>query len=213
MSLAPSLSSCDSTGQPRLTLLGTFELQAPGGDLLLLPLGTQRVLAFLALHERRHRRAFVAGTLWPNRSDGRANASLRSALYRLSEPAHHLVAASATQLMLSKTLLVDVDEMMMLSSNLEAFGPVDHASALVALFGRELLPDWCDDWLVESRESWRMARVRALEELAILHAAAGRFRLGLEAGLAAVRVDPLRESAQRALIGVHLAEGNLSEAV
>jgi DNA-binding SARP family transcriptional activator len=42
---------------------------------------------------------------------------------------------------------------------------------------------------------------------------AGRGGEALEAGLISVEGEPLRESAHRALIRVHLAEGNAGEAV
>jgi len=41
----------------------------------------------------------------------------------------------------------------------------------------------------------------------------GRYADAIEVGLAALRNEPLRESAHRALISVHLAEGNPSEAL
>jgi DNA-binding SARP family transcriptional activator len=41
----------------------------------------------------------------------------------------------------------------------------------------------------------------------------GRFAEAVEAGLAAVDGEPLRESAHRALIAVYLAEGNPGEAL
>jgi DNA-binding SARP family transcriptional activator len=43
--------------------------------------------------------------------------------------------------------------------------------------------------------------------------AARRFQAAVEAGLAAVAGEPLRESAHGALIKAHLAEGNRGEAV
>jgi DNA-binding SARP family transcriptional activator len=43
-------------------------------------------------------------------------------------------------------------------------------------------------------------------------ARAGRFAVAVDAALAAVRAEPLRESANRCLIQVHLAEGNVYEA-
>jgi DNA-binding SARP family transcriptional activator len=43
--------------------------------------------------------------------------------------------------------------------------------------------------------------------------AVGSYARAVEAGLAAVAAEPLRESAHRALVKVHLAEGNLAEAV
>ena len=42
---------------------------------------------------------------------------------------------------------------------------------------------------------------------------AGRFAEAFELGLAALAGEPLRESAHRALVRVHLAEGNVGEAV
>jgi DNA-binding SARP family transcriptional activator len=41
----------------------------------------------------------------------------------------------------------------------------------------------------------------------------GDTRSALEAALAAVAIEPLRESAQRALIRVHIADGNYLDAV
>lgn len=41
----------------------------------------------------------------------------------------------------------------------------------------------------------------------------GQFSLALEAAFEAVRSEPLREPAHRAVIEVHLAEGNTAEAV
>ena len=58
----------------------------------------------------------------------------------------------------------------------------------------------------------RIAR-QALDALALKLAAAGRFGDAVAAALAAVRAEPLRESATAALIRVHLAEGNQSEAL
>jgi DNA-binding SARP family transcriptional activator len=56
-------------------------------------------------------------------------------------------------------------------------------------------------------------RLHALEALAGRLAAAGRCGEAAGAACAAVRADPLRESARASLIQVHLAEGNQSEAV
>jgi DNA-binding SARP family transcriptional activator len=52
-----------------------------------------------------------------------------------------------------------------------------------------------------------------LEALADRLLAAGRFGEAADAALAAVRAEPLRESARAVLIRVHLAEGNQSEAL
>jgi DNA-binding SARP family transcriptional activator len=44
-------------------------------------------------------------------------------------------------------------------------------------------------------------------------ARAGRHGEALQAAYAAVRTEPLRESAHRTVVRVHLAEGNVAEAV
>jgi DNA-binding SARP family transcriptional activator len=84
--------------------------------------------------------------------------------------------------------------------------------AITALSG-ELLPDWYDDWVLLESEDWRQLRLHALEALAGLLSVAGRYGDAAAAALAAVKADPLRESAHAALIQVHLAEHNRSEAL
>jgi DNA-binding SARP family transcriptional activator len=60
---------------------------------------------------------------------------------------------------------------------------------------------------------WRQLRLHALE--ALVGALVGAERFGDASAVAAVAVaaDPLRESARRTLITVHLSEGNRSEAI
>jgi DNA-binding SARP family transcriptional activator len=76
----------------------------------------------------------------------------------------------------------------------------------------DLLPGWYDDWVIFERERIRQRLLHALEALSQLLVAAGRCADAVEAAISAVSVDPLRESANRALIEAHLAEGNLVEA-
>jgi DNA-binding SARP family transcriptional activator len=63
------------------------------------------------------------------------------------------------------------------------------------------------------REQLRQLRLHTLEWLCDRLSALGRHGQGIQAGLAAVAGDPLRESAWRALIRAHLAEGNRNEAL
>jgi DNA-binding SARP family transcriptional activator len=76
----------------------------------------------------------------------------------------------------------------------------------------DLLPAWDEDWIVLERERVRQLRIHALEALSRSLVNQGRFAQAVEAALAAVSADPLRESANAALIEAHLAEGNRSEA-
>ena len=70
-----------------------------------------------------------------------------------------------------------------------------------------------EDWVLVEREHYRQIRLHALERIALELAAEGRFGRAAETALAAVATEPLRESAHRALISIHLAQGNRSEAI
>jgi DNA-binding SARP family transcriptional activator len=195
----------------RLSLLGGFVLTA-GGETLSPPLNGQRVLAFLALKGRSLHRAYVAGSLWIDSSDERAAGSLRSALWRLNR-SDRLVEASGESLTLAPHVDVDVEAAVAQAHELlDPSTSACPALADVTFFG-DLLPDWYDDWVVFERERFRQLRAHALECLCERLSHAGRFGEAIEAGLAAARIEPLRESAQRALIRVHVAEGNIVEAV
>jgi DNA-binding SARP family transcriptional activator len=63
------------------------------------------------------------------------------------------------------------------------------------------------------RERFRQLRLRALDALCERLTRAGRLNEALEAGLLSVAGEPLRESAHRALMRLHLADGNTGEAV
>ena len=77
----------------------------------------------------------------------------------------------------------------------------------------DLLPDWYDDWLVDDREGVRQLRLHALERVTGELSLSGRHAEAIQTALAAVRLEPLRETAHAALIKAHLAEGNRSEAL
>jgi DNA-binding SARP family transcriptional activator len=76
----------------------------------------------------------------------------------------------------------------------------------------DLLPDWYEEWVQDERESLRQLRLHGLETLAAALSRAGRHADAIQAALAAIRIEPLRETAHRTLIEAHLAEGNCSEA-
>jgi len=55
--------------------------------------------------------------------------------------------------------------------------------------------------------------LHALDTLCERLTTGGRLEEALEAGLCAVAAEPLRESAHRAVVRVHLEEGNTAEAI
>jgi DNA-binding SARP family transcriptional activator len=196
----------------RLTLLNAFALECDGVAVQL-PASAQRVLAFVALHEHPVRRPYVAGSLWLDSPEERAYANLRSALWRLRRFGSRLVDAEGSELALGRDVEVDLRECEQLARRAVAREQRGPEALDVRLFGSDLLPDWYEDWVVIEREHYRQLRLHALDALCEQLTASGRLDEALEAGLAAVAGEPLRESAQRALIRVHLAEGNGGEAV
>src|SRR5215471_12500103 len=178
---------------------------------------SQRLLAFLALQDRPVRRAYIAGMLWSGCDSTRSNGNLRSALWRLTDPGRALVQAIGQTLQLAPTVAVDARRTEEIARFIDdADGPaatlaIDALDELLG--GGELLPDWYEEWVTFERERLRQLRLHALERLCVNLTEAGRFDRALQCGLAALREDPLRESAHRAIIAVHIAEGNLSEAI
>jgi DNA-binding SARP family transcriptional activator len=198
--------------QARLLLLGGFELRR-GSDALPLPLATRRVLAFLAVSGQPVSRSYVAGSLWLESSEARAAGCLRTALWQLQRAGLDLVVATRGALALAPSVAVDVHERQALAERaLDEAESFDRNDVRMLCAWGDLLPDWYDEWLLIPRERFRQRRLHGLEELAVVLADEGRFAEAVEAGLAAVAADPLRESAHRALILAHLAESNRHEA-
>jgi DNA-binding SARP family transcriptional activator len=196
-----------------LTLLDAFELSWDGSTVDL-PTPAQRLLAYLAIEGRPLHRGYVADALWLNSTEAHASGSLRSALWRIRRSGRELVEETNHQLRLAKTVAVDIREAYSWASQVQdPARPIGAADVAEASASAELLRDWYDDWVVFERERFRQVRAHALEVLCVRLAAESRFPEAIEVGLAGVHNEPLRESAHRAVISVHLAEGNRSEAL
>jgi DNA-binding SARP family transcriptional activator len=195
-----------------LRLLSSFELAVDGAPVAVAP-GGQRVIALLALGGGRLPRAFVSGVLWPEGSDQRAAASLRSALWRIGLIGD-VVLTDGTLLVLTDDVVLDIGDLRARADRLvHDEGPSEHDDVLRLRDAGELLPGWYEDWVIIERERLRQAQVLALEALCVRLSAERRYAAAAEAGLAAVGCDPLRESAHRVLVAAHLAAGNAVEAL
>lgn len=209
-------SAPSSSSRREIRVLGTFQFRLGDSVVSAGTRGSQRLVAFLALQDRAVTRSTVAGTLWPDVDDEHAASSLRSALARLPAPVRAAVVTTAAELGLDAEIDVDLRDARALAHRL--VDPTDvvdvsRGDAAIESLSQNVLPDWYDDWVIIEAEEWRQLRLRALEALAGRFTAQGRYGEALGAALAAVRVDGLRESARAAVIRVHLAEGNRSEAL
>ena len=206
-------------GEPglRLSLIRGFELRS-GDSVVQVAFSAQRLIAFVALQDRAVRRPHASGMLWTDSSDQRANSSLRSALWRTpSLGGRPLIEASNSHLWLNPAVEVDFREIVSRAVSVldqdDGLQGADNLRGQLRQFGDDLLPDWYEDWVLIERERYRQLRLHALEAMCHRLTDLGRYELALEAGLAAVACEPLRESAQREVIRVHLMEGNTAEAV
>ncbi|WP_406368958.1 BTAD domain-containing putative transcriptional regulator [Streptomyces sp. NBC_01546] len=209
------VSGNQSSNEVSLELLGAFELTC-GRSSVHTPLGAQRLLAFLSLSPDGVHRSAAAEQLWPDLPCHRAAANLRSALCQARRACCvTLIDCIGQRLRLSPLVQVDVlsirDSAHQIVDKLAP--PSADSETLINEFTRELLPGWPDEWLRLERERWKQVRLYALEGLAQRLLSVHRYLPALQAALAAAAIDPIRESAHRIVIQIHLSEGNVASAV
>lgn len=197
----------------RLRMLDGFWV-VDGQQTLSIPLSARRVVAFVALRGRSSR-AEVAGTLWPEVSDSKAQACLRTALWRLRQLSVQPLVTGDETLRVDESVDVDVNMLITAIRRVINDGECGADQGLLPTLASmgELLPGWYDDWVLLGRERLRQLQLHALELTAQQLTCSGRYAEAIEAAMAAVRLEPLRESATRVLIEVHLAEDNVVEAI
>ena len=198
--------------EPRIVLQGRFAV-FDGDSPVGLPHSSERVVAYLAVQSRAVSRGTVADALWSTSTAEHASAALRTALWRLGpELGQQLLACHGHALALRDDVAVDLRATVQCARRI-ASGGGDPAGALALLCDAEdLLVDWYDDWVVLERECLRQLRLDALERLCHDLRRAGNYAEAVQAGLAAVASEPLREGAHAALIEAHVAQGNYADA-
>jgi DNA-binding SARP family transcriptional activator len=205
-----SLMDCDTApvlhlfGGPFVTILGRR---------VEVPEGSKRLLVYVALHRSPVDRRQAAGVLWPVGSDLRAAGNLRSALWRLKGAAISLITADKHLLTLHEDLIVDLRVVSDWAARLIGGSASQKDLGIIpwSLNQLELLPGWYDDWALVERERVTQRVLHGLEVQSSRLVQHGRCAEAVEAAMIAASIDPLRESAQRALIEAHLAEGNWAE--
>lgn len=210
----PATFSSEFLDHPRLEiqLMGRFRLST-GLRHLDLPTSATRVIAFLAHRPVAHQRSHVAGQLWPDVTEQRARANLRNAVWKANMAADGLVEGDSETIRLRENVDVDIAYLQTVARDLlERSRPID-ASISPDIFAEEMLLGWDDDWALFERERIKQLCLHALEALSVMQLDAGAPASAINAALLAVRLEPLRESAHRAISRAHLAEGNVAQAV
>jgi DNA-binding SARP family transcriptional activator len=177
--------------------------------------GVQRLIAFVALHEEPASRQSAAFTLWPEASERQAYGNLRATMFRLRAITGGTLLEHGPELALCAGVHVDVRRAYALvaARRGSATTHTDMTELEAILLAGELLPDWYDDWVLLARERFHELRLHELGELCNSHLRSGEVSSALACALAAVHADPVRESSTRALIRVHLWDGNRAAAL
>lgn len=204
---------------PQLLVLGGFSFLANDGPVRL-SRSTRHLLAFLAVKGQRGgvTRDQLAGTLWPDVDERRAHARLRTELWRLRVVLPHVVEVGSVGISLDQSVSVDFKESERIAVTIIQSGKsvCDNNYAtdrLIRMLASDLLPGWYEDWMIMEAERWRQQRLHALEALARQLNSQGQYAAALDAALAALTAEPLRESALMMVVIIHLTEGNKSEAI
>ncbi|HEX8303915.1 MAG TPA: BTAD domain-containing putative transcriptional regulator [Jatrophihabitans sp.] len=212
----PEDSGIRTPGHCELGLLGGFHLVVEDVVVDTGPT-VQRLLAVLVCLNRQAPRHKIARMLWPDASHDRAHSNLRTTLYRLQRQAPGLVLSTKTDVRLAPELRVDIDSTRAFASSLLSIRPDDHAEVMPLVqwteLDRDLLPDWDDGWLIEYQACYRRLRLDALERLADLLTVKRQYGAAVQAALAVIHADTLRETAHEQLIRAYLAQGNRHDAI
>src|SRR4051794_13283997 len=154
-------------------LLGPFRV-SQDGRAVELPTSSHRLVAFLALQDDPVERSYTAACLWLDKPDERAQANLRSALWRLRRCDVPLVDVTPTHVGLHSGVVVDARRLLgSMRALVDDTRDVDLTGFEVRDLSADLLPSWSDDFVELERERFHQMRMHALESLARRLAAIG----------------------------------------
>lgn len=196
-----------------ITVLGSFTLTSDGHPVAL-GVDSRRLVAYLAVHPRPQERAALAADLWPGTARTAALRLLTDAVSAIAVPGlldAESEAGGDAPLALAADVTVDLATAMALIRALPEIAASDEPD--VAPLTADILPGWTAPWIAIERERFRQLRLYALEERSLRLTAGERFDEAVAMAQQAVHAAPSRESARRALIEAHLAQGNIAAAV
>jgi DNA-binding SARP family transcriptional activator len=212
-----------ATQQPiKLSLLGGFHIDRANSPVAL-PAPSERLVASLAVNRCARHRSQLAGTLWPEKSESRALANVRAALWQINKRCEGLVVPSGGGLAIGPGVEVDLWRSLDWCESIlgSGGGPAaqpggDGTSDLGPLAGPvqlDLLPSWSDEWLVFTRQYHRLQWLQAIDELGARMLEAEDYGGSLRAGLSAIGADYFHERGHELVIASLIGGGNRVEAL
>jgi predicted ATPase/class 3 adenylate cyclase len=219
--VALAMTACNRVPTPgaappfTLRLFGSFEARL-GSDPLP-PLHSRKghwLLALLVLRGPDLDRSWLAGTLWPESAETVGLKNLRNCLNDLRRALGP--QASRLRAPTPRTLSLDVADAAVDVATFDAAVAHGEEGALaraVALYRGPLLEGCAEAWVLPEREAREQAYLGAIETLAASVLKRGEPGTAERYLRQAVALDPLRESAQRALMQVLAAGGSYAAAL
>lgn len=189
-----------------LVLFGGWRLNGRGPPAALCR-REERLLAYLALNGPAPR-LVTAEALWPETTEPHALSNLRTTAHRVRNACAGLLAPTLDPLDLSETTLVDVRQFRTLACPSEPTDLPEAERDKILLGSGDLLPGWYDGWVLFEQERLTRQRLERLDQETFGALEADDPARALRLAHCATELDPLCESAQRALIQVHLRMGN-----
>src|SRR5262245_3888378 len=204
-----------------IILLGGLQIRAAGQAIEVPGRKERALLAFLAMPagERRSRDK-LAGLLWSERGDKQARDSLKQAILKLrksfdSLPANPIKADRESVILDRDGLTVDVAEF----ERLIGEGTPAAVAGATALYRGDLLDGLeardpaFDEWLLMERQRLRDLAREALAALLGHYMADSRHDHAAMAARRLLTLDPLRETAHRALMRIYAEQGQAALAL
>ncbi|MGC9346518.1 MAG: AfsR/SARP family transcriptional regulator [Anaerolineae bacterium] len=191
------------------------------------PLG---LLAYLAVTRRIQSRETLATLLWPEHDTSRAYAYLRNAIWQLGQtPLGPWLITEQETVLVDEALVVDVPQLEahLAATRAHAHAPeslcpecVSHLVEAVSLFQGDFMagftlsdsPDF-EEWQFLQAEHLRQGAAYAMETLTRYHSARGDPDAALSMGRHWSALDPLNETAHRALMTLYAQTGQRGTAL
>ena len=200
------------SGRFTLTLFESFAI-SHDGVAISLPAPAQRLVASLAVNRSARSRSQLAGTLWPEKSESRALANLRAALWQSNKRCGGLVMATGGGLAIGSEVEVDLWRSLDWCDAVLTGERLVEPPPIGPLAKTELLPSWSEDWLDFVRRYHRLQWLQAIDDVASRMLEAGDHAGALRCGLHAIGADRFHERGHEIVIAALMEGGNRIEAL
>ena len=191
----------------------------------------QALLAFLLIQRHRvHSREVLADIFWGEHSQGRARASLNTALWKLKKALEPQGTPAGTYLINNHPGEVgfnrespywldvevfenEINQLLAYPSQMANASHVQEIEKTLSLYKGELLEGCYKDWVLPERERLRALYIQALIYLLQYHKSHAEYEKAAFCGKQILNLDPLREEIHREMMRLYSESGQRALAV